>query len=113
MKKTRSELQKIKMDIKAQIVLKINADNDKPLSLGTTSKCSSSKLDKSITSFLSPAKLSERNKDELAMALARAFTAGQVPFCVMDGFYFQEFIQMLKPQWSIPSRKTLMDNHLV
>jgi hypothetical protein len=30
----------------------------------------------------------------------------------MDGYYFQEFIQMLKPQWSIPSRKTLMDNHL-
>jgi hypothetical protein len=40
------------MDIKAQIVLKINAHNDKPLSLGTISKCSRSKLDKSITSFL-------------------------------------------------------------
>jgi hypothetical protein len=44
---TRSELQK------AQIVLKINADNDKPLSLGTSSKCSRSKLDKrALQAFL-------------------------------------------------------------
>ena len=77
------------------------------LSLGTTSKFSSNKLDKSITSFFSPAKLSERSKDELAMALIRAFIAGQVPFSVMDDFYFQEFVQMLKPQWSIPSSKNV------
>jgi hypothetical protein len=113
MKKQGLNSKKIKMDIKAQIALKINANNDKPLSLGTTSRCSSSNLDKSITSFFSPAKLSKRNKDELAMALVRAFIAGQVPFCVMNGYYFQEFIQMLKSQWSLPSRKTLMDNHLV
>ena len=113
MKKHGLNCKMIKSDVKAQIVLTMSADKYETVSLDTTSKRSSSKCDKSITSFFSPAKLSERNKDELAMALIRAFIAGQVPFRVMDGFYFQEFVRMLKPQWSIPSRKTLMDNHLV
>ena len=113
MKKHGLNCKMIKSDVKAQIVLTMIADKYETVSLDTTSKRSSSKCDKSITSFFSPAKLSERNKDELAMALIRAFIAGQVPFRVMDGFYFQEFVRMLKPQWSIPSRKTLMDNHLV
>ena len=113
MKKHGLNCKMIKSDDKAQIVLTMSADKYENVSLDTTSKRSSSKCDKSITSFFSPAKLSERNKDELAMALIRAFIAGQVPFRVMDGFYFQEFVRMLKPQWSITSRKTLMDNHLV
>ena len=86
MKKHGLNCKKIKMDINAQIALKISADNDKPLSLGTTSRCSSSKVDKSIPSFFSPAKLSKGNKHELAMALVCAFIAGQVPFCVIDGY---------------------------
>jgi hypothetical protein len=83
---------KIKLDVKAQIIFKINDDKDKLVSLGATSKYSSAKLDKAITSFFSPTNPSKGNKYELAMALLRVCIAGQVPFCVLDGFYFQEFV---------------------
>jgi hypothetical protein len=38
---------------------------------------------------------------------------GHVSLNFVDSFYFEEFIQMIKPNWIVPSPTTFMDKYLV
>ena len=58
-------------------------------------------------------KLSIQIESEYALSLLCTIIVGHVSLNFVDSFYFEEFIQKIKPNWIVPSPTTFMDKYLV
>ena len=68
------------------------------------------KLQTGILSYYGLVKLSIQMEKDYALSLLCSIIVGHVSLNFIDSFYFEEFIQKIKPNWIDPSPTTFMDN---
>ena len=51
--------------------------------------------------------------NDYALSLLCAIIVGPVSLNFVDSFYFEDFIQKIKPNWIVPSPTIFMDKYLV
>ena len=68
-------------------------------------------LQTGIQSYFGPVKLSIQKGNDYALSLLCAIIVGHVSLSFVDSFYFEEFIQKIKPNWIVPSPTTYMDKY--
>ena len=113
-----SSCTKIKYDIKSTIITTTtaninNENNQQTIESLNTSSSSSRKVDKSISSFFAPARISDQEANDLNLALLRSMISGGVSFNFVQDYWFAQFLHKLRPSYSLPSRTTLTDNYMV
>ena len=59
------------------------------------------KLQTGIQSYFGPVKWSTQMEDDYALSLYCAIIVGHLPLHFVNSFYFEEFIQKIKPNWII------------
>jgi hypothetical protein len=69
------------------------------------------KLQTGIQSYYGPVILSIQMENDYALSLLCAVIVGHLSLNFVDSFYFEEFIQKIKPNWIVPSPTTFMDKH--
>ena len=52
-------------------------------------------------------------ENNYALSLLCAIIVGHVSLNFVDSFYFEEFIQKIKPNWIVPSPTTFLDKYIV
>ena len=102
---------------------KEEADEDNSLAMSSSQSSSvvqsfslsttMNKLQTGIQSYYGPVKLSIQMENNYALSLLCAIIVGHVSLNFVDSFYFEEFIQKIKPNWIVPSPTTFMDNYKV
>ena len=70
------------------------------------------KLQTGIQSYYGPVKLSIQMENDYALSLLCAIIVGHVSLNFVDSFYFEDFIQKIKPNWIVSSPTTFMDKYL-
>ena len=71
------------------------------------------KLQTGIQSYYGSVKQSIQMENEYTLSLPFVMVVGHVSLHFVDSFYFEEFIQKIKPNWIVPSPTTFMDKYLV
>jgi uncharacterized membrane protein len=69
------------------------------------------KLQTGFQSYYGPVKLLIQMGNDYALSLLCAIIVGHVSLHFVDSFYFEEFIQKIKPNWIVPSPTTFMDKY--
>ena len=92
--------------------LPMSSSQSSSVAQSLSSSTTLNKLQTGIQSYYGPVKLSIQMENNSALSLLCAIIVGHVSLNFVDSFYFEDFIQKIKPNWIVSSPTTFMDKYL-